>query len=160
MKRSVYRVLLGLHPQRFRERFGEEMLCIFDESPPERDTRLFADCLFSLLRQRLLRSNLWKMASGAVISSLLLGAWGNSTARGVDLSLARGGRWHDRLAMNLWLGERKTPLDKAEFEREAAQAVAIIAGIRKMEAQKRHAQPRNAPRYTPNPSSSTLVNKG
>lgn len=82
MKRSVYRALLGLHPQRFRERFGEEMLCIFDESPPERDTRLFADCLFSLLRQWLLRSNLWKMASGAVISSLLLGAWGNSTARG------------------------------------------------------------------------------
>jgi hypothetical protein len=161
MRRSVYHALIELHPARFRDRFGDEMLCVFDEAGRDRAPRLFADAALSLLRQWLLRSNLWKMASGAVISSLLLCAWGNSTAHGVDLSLARGSRWHDRLAMNPWLGDREAPFDEAEFEREAAQAVAILAGIRKTEAQKRHAQPHNnAPRSAPNPSSSTHANKG
>jgi hypothetical protein len=160
MRRSLYRALIELHPARFRDRFGDEMLCVFDEAGRHRAPRLFVDSVLSLLRQWLLRSNLWKMASGAVISSVLLGAWGNSTARGVDLSLARGSLWHDRLAMNPWLGDREAPLDKAEFEREVAQAVAILAGIRKTEAQNRLAQPHDAPRSAPNPSSSTHANKG
>ncbi len=159
MRRSLYHALIELHPARFRDRFGDEMLCVFDEAGRDRAPRLFADAVLSLLRQWLLRSNLWKMASGAVISSLLLGAWGNSTAHGVDLSLTRGSRWHDRLAMNPWLGDREAPLDKAEFEREAAQAVAILAGIRKTEAQKRHAHPHDASRSAPNPSSTTHANK-
>jgi len=158
--RSLYHALIELHPARFRDRFGDEMLCVFDEAGRDRAPRLFADAVLSLLRQWLLRSNLWKMASGAVISSVLLGAWGNSTARGVDLSLARGSRSHHRLAMNPWLGDREAPLDKAEFEREAAQAVAILARIRKTEAQKRHAQPHDAPRSAPNTSSSTHANRG
>ena len=160
MRRSLYRALIELHPARFRDRFGDEMLCVFDEAGRDRAPRLFADAVLSLLRRWLLRSNLWKMASGAVISGLLLCAWGNSTARGLDLSLARGSRWQDRLAMNPWLGDREAPLDKAEFEREAAQAVAILAGIRKTEAQKRHTQPHDAPRSAPNPPSSTHANKG
>jgi hypothetical protein len=160
MRRSLYRALIELHPERFRDRFGDEMVCVFDEAGRDRAPRLFADAVLSLLRQWLLRSNLWKMASGAVISGLLLGAWGNSTARGVDLSLARGSRRHDRLAMNPWLGDRGAPLDKAEFDRQVAQAVAILAGIRKTEAQRRHAQRHGAPRSAPNPSSSTHANKG
>jgi hypothetical protein len=160
MRRSLYRALIALHPARFRDRFGDEMLCVFDEAGGDRAPRLFADAVVSLLRQWLLRSNLWKMASGAVISSLLLFAWGNSTARGVDLSLARGSRWHDRLAMNPWLVDRGAPFDEAEFEREAVQAVAILAGMHKTEAQRRHAQPHDAPHSAPNPSSSTPANKG
>ncbi len=159
MRRSLYRALIELHPARFRDRFGDEMLCVFDEAGGDRAPRLFADAVVSLLRQWLLRSNLWKMASGAVISSLLLFAWGNSTARGVDLSLAQGNRWHDRLAMKSWLGDSEAPLDKSEFEREAAQAVAILARIRKAEAQKRHAQPHDAPRSAGNPFSSARANK-
>jgi len=30
--RSFYRLVLKLHPAAFRERFGDEMLCIFDEA--------------------------------------------------------------------------------------------------------------------------------
>jgi hypothetical protein len=160
MRRSLYHALIKLHPDRFGDRFGDEMLCVFDEAGRDRAPRLFADAVLSLLRQWLLRSNLWKMASGAVISSLLLGAWGNSTAHGVDLSLGRGSRWRYLPAMNRWLGEREAPFDEAEFEREAALAVAILAGIRKTEAQKRHAQPHDAPRSAPNPSSSAHANQG
>jgi hypothetical protein len=160
MRQSLYHALIALHPARFRDRFGDEMLCVFDEAGRDRARRLLADAVLSLLRQWLLRSNLWKTASGAVISSLLLCAWGNSMARGVDVSLARASRWHDRLAMNPWLGGREAPFEEAEFEREAAQAVAILAGIRNTEAQKRHAQPHDAPHSPPNPSSSTQANKG
>ena len=72
MRRSLYRILIALHPVRFRDRFGDEMLCIFDEAGRDRAPRLFADAVLSLLRQWLLRSNLWKIASGAVISRVCL----------------------------------------------------------------------------------------
>jgi hypothetical protein len=160
MRRFFYRALIALHPPRFRERFGDEMLCVFDESGRGRTVRLFADSVLSLLRQWLLRSNLWKMAAGAAISSLLLLAWGNAMAHGVDVSLMRGNRWHQRLAMNPWLGGPETPFSEAEFEREAAEAVAILAGMHKTEAHKRHAQPHDAPHAASNPSSSTPPNKG
>jgi hypothetical protein len=160
MRRSLYRALIELHPARFRDRFGDEMLWVFDEAGRDRAPRLFADAVLSLLRQWLLRSNLWKMASGAVISSLLLCAWGNSTARGVDLSLARGSRRHDRLAVNPWLGDREAPFDEAGFEREAVQAVAILAQIQKAEARKQHVRPHHSQHSAPNPSSGAHPNKG
>jgi hypothetical protein len=160
MRRPLYRALIALHPPLFRERFGDEMLCVFDEAGRDRTARLFADGVLSLLRQWLLRSNLWKMAAGAAISSLLLCAWGNSMARGVDVSLMRGRWWHERLMMKPWLGEPAASLDEAEFEREAAQALAILAGIPKTQERKQRAQPHDAPRSVPNPSSSTRTNRG
>ena len=115
MRRFLYRALIALHPPRFRERFGDEMLCVFDEAGPERTARLFADGVLSLARQWLLRSNLWKMAAGATISSLLLFAWGNAMAYGVDVSLMRGARWHERLAVNPWLGGPETPFQRGRI---------------------------------------------
>jgi hypothetical protein len=142
MKRSLYRVLLGLHPQRFRDRFGEEMLCIFDESPPERGTRLLADCLFSLLRQWLFRSGLWKLAGGAAISVLLLCGWGYSLTRSVNA-------WQTRaLETQAPFTRHVSPIDMVVFFRYAAQAVALLAESRRAEAEKRQSE-RHRIRRTP-----------
>jgi hypothetical protein len=51
--RLLYRLLLCLHPRDFRERFGEEMMSIFDASPER--WRLIADALTSTGRQRYAR---------------------------------------------------------------------------------------------------------
>jgi len=69
--RSLYRLLLHLHPPRFRRRFGEEMLLIFDDSPNR--ASLLADGVVSLARQWLLRSGLWKwvLASLGALLTLL-----------------------------------------------------------------------------------------
>ena len=56
MVRLLYICLIGLHPRHFRERFGEEMIAIFDETAGHRERgALFTDALVSLLRQWLLR---------------------------------------------------------------------------------------------------------
>jgi hypothetical protein len=56
MFRFFYNVLLRLHPARFRQRFGQEMLWIFDQAAAQgRTTPLFADALLSLWRQWTLR---------------------------------------------------------------------------------------------------------
>ena len=56
MGRLLYICLIGLHPRHFRERFGEEMLAIFDEAGGNRGrAALFTDALISLFRQWLLR---------------------------------------------------------------------------------------------------------
>ena len=62
--RSIYRFLLQLHPPRFRRRFGEEMLLIFDDS--RNRPSLLADGAVSLARQWLLRSGLWKCVLAAL----------------------------------------------------------------------------------------------
>jgi hypothetical protein len=160
MRRFLYRALIALHPPRFRERFGDEMLCVFDETGRDRTLRLFADGVLSLVRQWVLRSDLWKMAAGAVISSSLLLLCGYSVASAVDRWLVRGRDWHDRLMMNPWLGEPANPFDEVEFSREAAQAVTILSGIRRTEAQKQRSQRRGAPNAEPLPSGNTLPNKG
>ena len=69
--RSIYRLLLQLHPPRFRRRFSDEMLLIFDESPNQ--ASLLADGVVSLARQWLLRSGLWKwvLASLGALLTLL-----------------------------------------------------------------------------------------
>ncbi len=60
MLRSVYKGLVWLHPPAFRERFGEELLCIFDEARRDRGAwSLFADGAVSIARQWTFRSDLW-----------------------------------------------------------------------------------------------------
>ena len=57
MIRSIYRYLVELHPHPFRQRFGEQMLSTFDDASRERSAfRLVIDAFFSMLRQRLFRS--------------------------------------------------------------------------------------------------------
>jgi hypothetical protein len=58
MLRLVYRWLLRLHPARFRERFTEEMLSIFDHHVAEKPAavKLLGDGFISLMRQWTLRS--------------------------------------------------------------------------------------------------------
>jgi Ca2+-binding EF-hand superfamily protein len=55
MIRSVYATLVQLHPRSFRQRFGGEMLSIFDHTASSDRFALVGDAVFSLLRQRLLR---------------------------------------------------------------------------------------------------------
>jgi hypothetical protein len=63
MIRILYAFLLRVHPRAFRKRFGDEMLCIFDEIPANIDrTLLVYDALRSLTVQWVLRSNLWIFA--------------------------------------------------------------------------------------------------
>ena len=61
MLRCCYQCLLHLHPARFRERYAEEMLSIFDdiEGRAER-RRLVADAVISLLRQWITRPQNWE----------------------------------------------------------------------------------------------------
>jgi|SRR5580704_54967 hypothetical protein len=70
MAKSIYRLLLHLHPPRFRRRFSDEMLLIFDDSPNQ--ASLLADGAVSLARQWLLRSGLWKCVLAALGASLTL----------------------------------------------------------------------------------------
>lgn len=56
MGRLFYVLLVRFHPRHFRERFGEEMIGIYDEDAgSRRRTTLFIDVLISLLRQCVLR---------------------------------------------------------------------------------------------------------
>lgn len=56
MVRQLYILLIRLHPRAFRERFGDEMLSIFDQSASQGSRAwLFADALSSTLRQHVLR---------------------------------------------------------------------------------------------------------
>jgi Ca2+-binding EF-hand superfamily protein len=57
MIRSLYAAILRLHPRRFRELYGQEILAIFDQAAEEgRGLPLLADGVASLFRQWLLRS--------------------------------------------------------------------------------------------------------
>ena len=63
MCRSLYRLLLNLHPPAFRERFAEEMLWIFDEAAGTQGvSRLFADAVISLMRQWAVRPESWHLS--------------------------------------------------------------------------------------------------
>lgn len=52
ISRTIYRILVGLHPVDFQEEFGDEMLWIFEEESEHGTARLFLDGASSLLRQR------------------------------------------------------------------------------------------------------------
>jgi hypothetical protein len=88
--RSLYRYLVWLHPPAFRRQFAEEILWIFDETAEEGVFPLFADCLMSLLRQWLVRSDVWKLAAGAGISSLLFFGLGYGQKSSLEQALRRG----------------------------------------------------------------------
>jgi hypothetical protein len=75
MMRWLYGFLVRLHPGRFRQRFGEQMLSIFDESVRERSRlRLVMDAFASMFRQRVLRAGYeWQrqvLPSGLPLSAL------------------------------------------------------------------------------------------
>jgi hypothetical protein len=59
--RFLYAVLISLHPPSFRKRFAQEMLWIFEEAANSWGAAsLLRDAILSLLRQWLIRSDLWK----------------------------------------------------------------------------------------------------
>ena len=71
MTRWLYAALLWLHPPAFRDRFREELLCVFDEARPAQGAfPLLVDAAASLTRQWTLRSNLWIWCA-ALIGGLL-----------------------------------------------------------------------------------------
>ena len=69
MTRYLYSALLSVHPRAFRERFADEMLCIFDEIPANRERALLLyDALRSLTVQWLFRSNFWVYVIASLIA--------------------------------------------------------------------------------------------
>jgi hypothetical protein len=69
MLRYLYRRVLDAHPPYFRQRFGEEMLAIFDEAETNWGAaRLFADAIVSLVRQWTLRPQFWAERAAAAES--------------------------------------------------------------------------------------------
>jgi triphosphoribosyl-dephospho-CoA synthetase len=146
MNRSLYRLLVRLHPQRFREQFGEEMISIFEQSHPSESTTLIADGIVSLLRQHVVRSNLWKRAAGAAISALVICGWAYSMGQSMEASLIAE---FERAMKLQWAPPAVgTQLDKTEFQRETASAVAILGRIGKKQERERRAQP-SAPHAQP-----------
>jgi hypothetical protein len=84
--RSSYRLVLRMHPAKFRERFGDEMLWIFDEERHRgAGTRLFFDGVLSVLRQR------WKVekSPAQVVAGfgLLDTGWGIAPRRFVEAGI-------------------------------------------------------------------------
>ena len=79
MFRSLYRLLLYLHPPSFRQRFAEDMLWIFDEAAETQGVlRLFADAFVSLLRQWVVRPESFHMPLAAAVSAEPAGASASS----------------------------------------------------------------------------------
>ena len=82
--RSLYYFLLRLHPAEFHERFGGEMLCIYDEAASDLGwICLAADAVLSLGRQWLSRIQFWKWAVATLggLISLFCGFGGFITWR-------------------------------------------------------------------------------
>ncbi len=93
MTRFLYRLLLRLHPTRFRERFGNEMLAVFDDARTSRSgVSLVLSLVWSLIRQRLLRRPPPHVLPGMALSEPLQRAW----------DLRRGLQRVDRLVILTW----------------------------------------------------------
>jgi len=77
--RSLYALLISLHPSSFRKRFAQEMSLIFEEAANSWGAgALFRDAILSLLRQWLIRSELWKwLVAGFAGVVLLIIAFGS-----------------------------------------------------------------------------------
>jgi hypothetical protein len=118
MKRLLYRCVIALHPRAFRERFGDEMLSVFDEATHAGSTAFFLDGAGSLARQWLLRSGLWKLALGATVSALLLGALLGTESRW---------EWQQQTTRALAAERARVPLDEGQFRRDTAAAIAMLA---------------------------------
>jgi hypothetical protein len=70
--RAVYRGLLWLHPADFEERYGEEMLWLFDlQRPHEIAAALLLDCFISLVRQWLACPTVRIFAIGLLVNYVL-----------------------------------------------------------------------------------------
>jgi hypothetical protein len=137
MSRLIYRILLRLHPSNFRNEHGGEMLCIFEESAPKETRRLIADALRSAIRQWLFHSGWWKFVAGAAVSALLVFACGYSISNAFNWSMLWDIHHHgDLLAFS---GPAPDPFfNELEFEREAQQAVRMLAQYRHGDAARRH----------------------
>ncbi|MGH9575238.1 MAG: hypothetical protein ACRD40_17130 [Candidatus Acidiferrales bacterium] len=129
MRRLFYRCLIRLHPRAFRERFADEMLCVFDEAEHAAGVALLADAAGSLMRQWILRSGLWRWAVGAGITAVLIVGYAHSEANWARKQVA---------AQELIDAKRARPLNQAEFNREAAEAVAMLARFRTVDKTKSH----------------------
>lgn len=129
MSRFFYRCLIRLHPHMFRERFGDEMLCAFDEAEHAGGAAFFADAANSLIRQWILRSGLWRWAVGAGITGVLIVGYAHSEANWARKQVA---------AQELINAKGSRPLNQAEFDREAAEAVAMLARFRTADKRKSH----------------------
>jgi hypothetical protein len=70
MATRIYRWLVRLHPPEFRERFGAEMLCVYDEAGRGERPHLLSDGVASLARQWVARSRYW-IAGVAVLGAVL-----------------------------------------------------------------------------------------
>jgi len=71
--RFLYALLISLHPPSFRKRFAPEMSWIFEEAATSWGLiSLFRDALLSLLRQWLIRSELWKWVVASIGGVVLL----------------------------------------------------------------------------------------
>jgi len=88
MAARLYRRLVRLHPRAFRERFGPEMLCVYDEADPGERPRLLLDGVLSLLRQWVARSRYW-IAGAAALGALLQVAMAGVAWRAAARSLPR-----------------------------------------------------------------------
>ncbi len=77
--RRLYALLISLHPSSFRRRFTQEMSLIFEEAANSWGAcSLFRDAILSLLRQWLIRSELWKwLVAGIGAVVLLIIAFGS-----------------------------------------------------------------------------------
>ena len=139
MTRFLYRCLLRLHPSVFRYKHGDEMLCDFDESPAANRSALMIDALGSLARQWILRSSLWQWGAGAALTALLL------------VGIMHSGTYRQRtLDLHADLERPRTRLNRPEFNREASEAVAMLARFREADRKKSH-PPRSS---TPQPPAS------
>jgi hypothetical protein len=106
MKRAAYRWLIWLHPRTFRERFGAEMLSIYDDAAGRQDFRLFADSVTSLIRQWLFHSDLWKPLAGAALSILVVLSCAYSLKSSFDKTLRRGNPRRDAELRRRYLSEQ------------------------------------------------------
>ena len=77
--RASYRWLLSMHPAAFRERFGDEMLKVFDDAFHSHGRAwLLADLTKSLVRQRVLRAEgscELQSSQGGLIAGVYLDPW-------------------------------------------------------------------------------------
>jgi hypothetical protein len=153
MKRFFYGFLIWLHPPAFRQRFGDEMLYIFDETADAGTARLFADGLLSLVWQWVVRSGAWKLALGTAMSGLLLGTWAAGLAYSQRVMLNR------RVTPYVFPSIPTTPLDRAAFTRSAAQAVAMLAQFQKDDERKRWVARHPIHNPAENPSPETHTNR-
>jgi hypothetical protein len=94
MATRFYRWLVRVHPRQFRERFGAEMLCVYDEAGLGERPMLFVDSAISLVRQWVVRSRYWiagAAVAGAVLQFVIAGtAWLGASRRALTAWISTG----------------------------------------------------------------------